>query len=128
MNTYSLEELYNLSDMLLSSNGFPFNSIIFVLWKILDKYIHGINYCDSTPEKKIAYIEDGVYNSWENTSDIRFKLSGNTPTKSDYDVLYKTIYEYSLVELVPYLNTELEPIIYWRYSLSETIKECEKQK
>ncbi len=38
-----------------------------------------------------------------------------------FDMFYgpckKIIYEYSLKELIPYLNTDYEPLVYWRYSL-----------
>jgi hypothetical protein len=32
--------------------------------------------------------------------------------------IYDLIYECSLEQLIPYLNTDFEPIVYWRYSLS----------
>jgi hypothetical protein len=37
----------------------------------------------------------------------------------DYDLIFKLIYELSLEQLIPYLNTEFEPIVYWRYSLNK---------
>jgi hypothetical protein len=65
-----------------------------------------------------------ILGSSENLLEIHKDIkNARKTTKEDvrkhFTVFYNIVYRYNLEQLIPYLNSEFEPIIYWRYSLGK---------
>jgi hypothetical protein len=127
MNQYTLKDLKDLKNIVSNkclsnkSNGLldPFYT---ALNKILIDYL-------CSPVRFYFYdsdiaegIECCIRNSWKDTIHKHFEKGKYKLPPHDKNILYKLIYEYSLTDLIPFLNTEYEPLVHWRHSLLERQK------
>jgi hypothetical protein len=100
MNNYSKEELNDLKNIIANLNDFKIEHFF---WN----NIHIILSQFQKPKKVKREL-----NKLKNIDRNRIFKNKHYPT-----LFYKILYVYSLENLIPYLNTEFEPIVYWRYSL-----------
>ena len=72
------------------------------------------------------YIIHSIITSGISTATVKYRinrkissLSHDSRKSNNIKLIYNLIYVYTLEGLIPYLNTEFEPIVYWRYSVGK---------
>jgi hypothetical protein len=100
MNTYTIQELNDLR-LYINSN---------ISWKNV--------YTDSEYEICDAMLTiSGIVSNYSNPETIYKKTLEFADLSEPHRIIFNLIYFKTLEELIPYLNTEFEPIVVWRCSL-----------
>jgi hypothetical protein len=61
----------------------------------------------------------GLLNNYKDPDIIYSKILEFSKLSEAHRLIFNIIYSKTLEELIPYLNTEFEPIVVWRYSLEK---------
>lgn len=88
---------------------------------------HNYKYLEYTQEwakDKLANAEALInvmsfFNNYKDPIIIYNKILEFSNLSDSHKLIFNIIYSKTLEELIPYLNTEFEPIVVWRYSLGK---------
>ena len=98
MNNYSKEELNDLKNIIANLSDLKKEHFFWANVHLILAQVH--------KPKKIKHELNELKSRYYNFKNKHYPA-----------LFYNILYNYSLERLIPYLNTEFEPIVYWRYSL-----------